>query len=141
MGKKTLIILVLIAITKFSFSQTDSITYIKTFNGYQFFHQDQQLTFFQLSKIIKSCPKAKKEMNKADWLWVGAYSLSYTGGYIVGYILGTALYSSSIDYDYLAAGSVLILASIPLNSFVTKHTLSAVNIYNKNLDYTSYYNQ
>ncbi|MBN2662170.1 MAG: hypothetical protein JXR68_00855 [Bacteroidales bacterium] len=134
------IILIFIVFSAFlAESQTDTISYIKTINGYQFVYQDQELSLFKLSKIVKTCQDAKKEMNKAEFIWLSSYLFSYTGGYIVGYILGGALFGADINYELLAIGGGLVLVSIPLNLAISKHTLLAVQIFNKNSNYTHFY--
>lgn len=120
-------------------AQTDTISYLKTINGYQFVYQNQELSFIRLSKIVKTCEEAKKEMNKAEFLWFGGYFFSYSGSYIVGYVLGGALFGADIDYKLLAVGGGLVLGSIPLNMAISKHTIFAVKIFNKNTNYTFFY--
>ena len=57
--------------------------------------------------------------------------LSFIGGFMVGWPIGSALSGKEPNWAIAAAGGGFVLIAIPLNSAYKRHAREAVKIYNR----------
>ena len=128
--------LVLLFMTSLGFlsaqNQTDSIQVTKKM-GTVFTQNGQRLTPRQLMEITEVNPDAYKIMKLAKTNYDTGLVFGFLGGAFVGYPLGTSLGGGDPNWTLAAVGAGLIAISIPLSSAYTKHTKTAVSIYNNGL--------
>lgn len=132
---KSICILLLCSLvfTQLSQAQEKDTTRIEHLRGSVFSHNGMQLTNPQLSGILRSNNQAFEYMEKANANLPGMYILSYAGGFMVGWPIGTAAAGGDPEWGLAAAGIGCILLAIPLANGYKKNALKAVEIYNNDL--------
>lgn len=129
-------IFILLGLAVFSFtpcfgqSEADTIAVEKKFGGYRFSQDGKVLTLNQLSNILKSNPQAYQEMKTAKSSYAAAMVISYAGGFLVGWPIGTALGGGEANWTLAAIGAGLIAVSIPISQGFNKRARQAVDTFN-----------
>jgi len=112
---------------------SDSMHVYKNFWGYKFYQGDERLNFNQLPQIMEGDQGAYYLIKKARNNSTIASIISGTGGFLIGWQLGTALFSGEPNWGLVAIGGGLIVISIPIYSKSYKQSLEAVDMYNSGL--------
>ena len=121
----------------FAQNSSDTITITKSF-GTLYLQKGQRLTPGQLLSITKSNQAAYEEMKTAKTNYDIGTVLSFSGGFMVGWPIGTALGGGDPNWALAGIGAALIVASIPLSTAYKKHATKAVRIYNRSVTNTGY---
>lgn len=126
------LVLVLSCVTLYSQEKTDTIAVEKVGGGYKFLYKDVTLNLTQLSDAVKSNPLANSEMSKAKTANVFGSILAYTGGYMIGYPVGTMLGGGQMNWAMFGIGTGLAILTIPISNAINKHLNAAVSAFNAN---------
>lgn len=135
MKKLTLILTLLTAISTCSFGQrtTDTISMKKVPGGYQFYQGENRLTLSELIVTIKPNEQAYKQIKSAQANYTMGQVLGYAGGFIIGYQLGRALWSSEVNWRMAGLGAGLIVIAIPVGQGFNTKARQAIDTYNRGL--------
>lgn len=134
MKKYTFFLLGLLLNTALIFGQNqpEPIQVKKGF-GTAFIHQGKNLTPRQLLDLTETNAEAYQEMKIAKTNYNIGSVISFAGGFMVGWPLGTALGGGEANWTLAGVGAGLIVASIPFSISYTKHAQKAVDLYNAGL--------
>ena len=140
MKRITTIISLLTIAFSFTFGQisTDSISMKKVFGGYQFYQGDKILNMSQLVKTIEPNEQAYKQIKSARSTYTMAMILSYAGGFMVGWPIGTALGGGEPNWTMAGIGAGLVAITIPISQNFNKKAKLAVDTYNGKLQTSSF---
>ncbi|MDX9919072.1 MAG: hypothetical protein RB289_03650 [Paludibacter sp.] len=142
--KKIAITLALLAVSmSFMFGQTasDSITMKKVFGGYQFYQGERLLKMNDLTITMVLNNEAYKQIKSARSAYTMASILSYAGGFLVGWPLGTAIGGGEPNWTLAGIGAGLIVVSIPITQSFNKKAKQAVDTYNGGLQTSSFWDK
>lgn len=142
--KKIAITLALLAVSmSFMFGQTasDSITMKKVFGGYQFYQGERLLKMSDLTITMVLNNEAYKQIKSARSAYTMASILSYAGGFLVGWPLGTAIGGGEPNWTLAGIGAGLIVVSIPIAQSFNKKAKQAVDTYNGGLQTSSFWDK
>jgi hypothetical protein len=123
-------------IYSFGQSKSDSILVIHRL-GTGFQQNGKTLRPRQITHIVQSNSEAAPEMKMALSNWNASLVFQISGGFLIGYTIGTASTGDKANWSLAAIGAGLVLVAIPLVTAYTKHARKAVAIYNKGLKYSS----
>lgn len=124
----------------FGQNPSDSIFTQKVFGGYTFYHQGMMIqNTDQLMSIIGGNQSAYNQIKSVKSTQTIVQILSYAGGFMIGYPIGTALAGGDPVWEMAGIGAGLILISIPFSVQVNKKILKAVDIYNGAYRETSFW--
>jgi hypothetical protein len=84
----------------------------------------------QVLDRMRSKPEAFNEFKKAKSNYDAGQVLGFTGGFLIGWPLGTALGGGDPQWGMAAGGAALLLLTIPLQSGFKRHAQNALTIYN-----------
>lgn len=129
---KPVILLLLFVLSVFQLSaqsRPDSISMKKGLSP-QFMQNGMRIMPRDLVKITKSNPEATAEMKKANSNNTIASILGSTGGFLIGWPLGTALGGGEPNWSMAGVGAGILAVSIPFSTAFTRHAKNAINIYN-----------
>ena len=134
----TIISLLTIAFSlTFGQASTDSISMKKVFGGYQFYQGDKILNMSQLVKTIEPNEQAYKQIKSARSTYTMAMILSYAGGFMIGWPIGTALGGGEPNWTMAGIGAGLVAVTIPISQNFNKKAKLAVDTYNDKLQTSS----
>lgn len=120
---------------------TDSILIKKVFGGYQFYQGNQRLNMKQLVNTMKPNEQAYKIIKTAQSTNAIATVLGFTGGFMVGWPIGTSLSGGDPNWTMAAIGAGLIVVALPLSQKFNKQAKQAVNTYNSSLQANSFWDK
>lgn len=112
-------------------SVRDTIQYQKTGTGYQFILHNETLTFDKLGKVMQDNPESMKFYKQAKGTSGIITVLSYAGGFLIGYPIGTMLGGGKPEWTMAAIGCGLIVIAIPIANGANNNLLNAVQAYNQ----------
>jgi len=92
-----------------------------------------------LVKIMESNKQSYDFIKKAQSNNTMALFFGCTGGYLVGWPIGTAMGGGEPNWTLVGIGAGLIAISIPFSSGANKNTKQAMELYNSSLNSTSFY--
>jgi hypothetical protein len=118
-------------------STSDSVYVYKSFLGYKYIQHDARLNFNQLPDILNENQEAYLLIKKARTNNIISSIISGTGGFLIGWQLGTALVGGDPNWTLAAVGGGLIVISIPIYSKSMKQSLEAIDEYNAGLGKSS----
>lgn len=110
-------------------STTDSIIVEKN----KIMYQGTVLTNAQLKDILKVSPMAYQEYQSSRGSFGIASVLSYAGGFLIGWPLGTAVGGGEPQWAMAGIGAGLVALAIPIANASKNKTIKAINIYNSDL--------
>jgi hypothetical protein len=142
--RKIAIILTLLAVNmSFTFGQTasDSISMKKVFGGYQFYQGEQRLNMSKLVNTMKPNDQAYQQIKSAQSTYTFAMILSYAGGFMVGYPLGTAIGGGEPNWAMAGIGAGLIVVAIPISQSFNKKAKQAVDTFNGGIQTSSFWDK
>lgn len=107
------------------------------FGGYLYTQGGELLSFYELDDLVKSNPLAYKQMRKAQSEYTVATVVSFAGGLLIGYPLGTALGGGEPNWSIAGVGVVLTIIAIPIESSAHRKANQAIDLYNQGLNSSS----
>lgn len=116
----------------FAQNQSDSIEVRKNL-GTIFVQNGKNLSPRLLLELTQTNDEAYKEMKIAKRNFDAGTILGVTGGFMVGWPIGTALGGGKPNWAMAGIGAGLIAISIPFSVAYTRHAKNAVRIYNSGL--------
>lgn len=140
--KRIVIIMTLLTVSlTFAFGQTetDSISMKKVFGGYQFYQGEKKLNVKQLVNTMKPNEYAYSQIKSAQSTYTMASIVSFAGGFMVGWPVGTAIGGGEPNWTLAGIGAGLLVVSIPISQKFNKQAKQAVDTYNQGLQTTSFW--
>lgn len=143
MRKIAIILVLLTAKMSIAYGQTasDSISMKKVFGGYQFYQGEQRLNMNQLVNTMKPNEQAYELIKSAQSTNTMAMILSYAGGFMVGWPVGTAIGGGEPNWSLAGIGAGLIVLSIPISQSSNKTARQAVETFNSGLETSSFWDK
>ncbi|MFV0390520.1 MAG: hypothetical protein ACK5KP_01325 [Paludibacteraceae bacterium] len=143
MKRITILFTLLIIGLTISYGQnpSDSISTKKVFGGYQFYQGEQILNMNQLANIIKPNEQAYKQIKSARLINTTTMILSYAGGFMIGWPIGTAIAGGDPSWIMAGIGAGLIAVAIPISMSSGKKAKQAVDIFNGGLKTSSFWDK
>lgn len=141
MFRKSLFLLLSLALSISLFSQnnsTDTIQIVQAGGGYNFRLNGETINIKNMQVLMQNNAEALKYLNKAKSTNGFLSVLSYAGGFLIGYPVGTLLGGGEPNWTLAAVGCGLVVIAIPISSSVKSNARKAVSIYNSGLSDTSY---
>ena len=114
-------------------SSADSIYILKKGLGFKYYHKGNQLNLKGISDLVKSNPEAKKNMRISKGLLAPAYLLSFSGGFMIGYGIGSAISGGKANMAVVGPGIGAWAAGIAMGIVSDKKRASAIKKYNAGL--------
>ena len=111
----------------------DSITVARGFLGYTYIYQDQRLNFNQLPSVMQKNTEARILIAEARKTNTISTILGGAGGFLVGWQLGSAVFSGEPNWMMVGLGGGLIAVSIPIFAKSNRTAVKAVDAYNAGL--------
>lgn len=118
---------------------SDSITMKKVVGGYHFYQGDKRLNISQLVKTMESNELAYNEMKAAQTNNTIASIFGFSGGFLVGWTLGTAVAGGEPNWVLAGVGAGLILISIPITQKFNEQAKTAVDSFNTGINTGSFW--
>jgi hypothetical protein len=115
---------------------TDSITVNKVRGGYQFLQHGVPLNSTQFVMTLKDNDDAYKEYRKSRSSRTFSMLFSGTGGFLIGWPIGTAIGGGDPNWALAGIGAALVAIGLPLSFSSDNKLKSAVEIYNSSLRQT-----
>ena len=84
-------------------------------------------------QITHNNPEAYSYMQKAQSNYVGASIFGFTGGFFIGWPVGTAIAGGDAKWVLAGIGAGLVLMAIPMAVGYKRNVTKAVEIYNRDL--------
>lgn len=132
--KKLFFISVLLLSFTHGFSQNQSDTIeVRNNLGAVFIQNGKQLSPRSLLYVTKINEEAYDEMKIAKRNFDVGSIFGYSGGFLFGWQLGTAVGGGKPNWTLAGIGAGLILVSIPFSNAYSKHAKNAVKIFNRGL--------
>jgi hypothetical protein len=140
MKKIVLLSFTLLIIYSSAFNQTssDSITINKVRRGYQFLQHGLPLNSAQLGIILKENAEAYKVYKKSRTSYTFAMIFSGTGGFLIGWPLGTAIGGGDPNWALAGIGAGFVAIGLPLAFNSDKLLKSSVEIFNTSFRHSYY---
>jgi hypothetical protein len=132
--KQIILSLIILSIACLCYSQanSDSIE-VKQRLGKVYLQNGKVLSSKGLNSLLDQDEKSSLELKKAKANLAPMYLFSFSGGFLIGWPLGTALGGGKPQWLLAAGGVGLILCAIPFQIGYNKHLYKAVTIYNSRL--------
>ena len=132
----------LVVCLTYSYGQTssDTISVKKVTGGYRYYQGVKQLEKNELAGVLKSNGQAANQLQSAQSTYAAAMIFSYTGGFLVGWPVGTALGGGKPEWILAGVGAGLIAIAIPMSRSYNKKVKLAVDTYNNGLKTSSFRN-
>lgn len=124
---------ILLTDSKIPIPEADTIRYKKIRGGYAYDFQRKDLTMATFSTVVRNCPEAYRlyQQVKSN---IGLVSvLSYAGGFLIGYPLGTMLGGGKPVWAMAAVGCGFLAIALPVAIHSDKVLLKAAMIYNNSV--------
>ena len=106
----TILIAGLILPATYSQVQDTEIIAKKVFGGYKYSQSGKLINYSQMGKIMNAYPEAVSLINKAKTSYAFASILSYAGGFMIGWPIGTAIGGGEPNWTLAAIGAPSLLA-------------------------------
>jgi hypothetical protein len=110
-------------------SNSDSIVIWKK----RLYHKGQPLSNNKMVELLKTNNEAFRKYNSAKAPAVFANLLSYTGGFLIGYPIGTSIGGGDPNWTSAAIGAGMIVFAIPIELISIKNQKESINIYNNGI--------
>lgn len=125
--------LFLILISFSLFAQSQEIVTKKKALGTVFMQNDRVMSTTDLFNVLKQNPETALDIKRAKSNLYPGMVVSYLGGFLIGWPIGTAIGGGEPQWGMALAGAGFIALGIPLSIGYTKHVKNAVNKYNDGL--------
>lgn len=116
------------------FAQSQEIVAQKKALGTVYTQNDKVLSSTQLFNVLKQNPETDLDIKRAKNNLYPGMVLSYIGGALIGWPIGTAIGGGEPQWGMALAGAGFIALAIPLSSGYTKHIKKAVEKYNDGVE-------
>lgn len=136
--RKTILIVTL-ALATITLCNAQQIEVKKIFGGYKYTQNDASLTMRSLVKTMEANADAYELIKKARTNNTLANILSGAGGALIGFPIGTSLGGGDPNWALAGIGAGLVVVAIPISSSAFKKANQAVDLYNADLNETSFY--
>ena len=123
---KYLFLFILIFLSIGSFAQNHTLRAEKG----RFYIDDQKSTLRDFVNVMESNPEAYELALKAKSGYGAGSAISFIGGFLIGWPLGTALGGGDPNWGLAAAGAGVLVVAIPIMSSANKKLTQAMDIYN-----------
>jgi hypothetical protein len=137
-------LIILISLLAFSavstFAQNDSIIAKKAFGGYKFEHNGQIVSPKAMLKIMEQNEEALIYMKKAKTNSDISMVLGFSGGFLIGWPIGTAIGGGDPNWLLAGIGAGILIIGIPVAKAATTNALKAVEIYNSSQQSSYFHN-
>lgn len=132
--KRSILLLIIIFLTvRLSGQQApDTLQMLQTHANVKFFRSGKPLTNTELMSTLKGYMPAYAEMKKARSNKAGVI-LGFTGGFLVGWTLGTLVTGGKPQWYMTGIGAGLIGLSIPFDKAFRRHARRSVELFNASL--------
>lgn len=120
----------LICISVFSQNTNDSIQIIKTSTNYRYLQQGNVLSLRQMTQIMKPDKEATMYLKSAKISTGISALLECSGGFLIGYQIGTIIAGKGANLSMLAVGIGLWVVDIPINIATKRNLFKAIHHYN-----------
>lgn len=138
---KTLPMLALLLASTCTIAQVnDTITVKKNFGGQTFYYNGSQLKSRQLKNTLKNHAEAYNIYKSSRAATTVGAILGYTGGFMIGWSLGTAIGGGKPNWAIGGIGAGLTAVSIPFSISSGKKIKKAVNTFNASVTNQSTHN-
>ncbi len=134
-------LLVLVSGMGLSFSQAsrDSIQYKKINGDLRFYQDGNRLRWFEVADFMEPNPQAYQAMKSARSTRAQGTIIGGAGGFMAGWAIGGAIGGGEFDLATLGIGAGLIVVALPLSAASNKKAISAVTLYNRGLQSSSFW--
>jgi len=132
----TLLIICLAFFT--SNGQSEKIEIVPNGNSFGYQQDGKVLTINDIAYIVGSNSDAANYISSAKGNKTMASVLSFGGGFLIGWPLGTAIGGGDPNWLLAGIGGGLVLLAIPLATGANKKVKKGVDLYNASLESTSY---
>ncbi len=122
----------MLAVSSLSFAQ--KIERHKTFFKYEFTQNGSLMSFGDVVRALNNNTEAYQLAKSARSNYILSQIIGSTGGFLIGWPLGTALSGDKPNWTLLGIGAGLVVISIPIEISSNKKIKKALNIYNAGLD-------
>lgn len=112
---------------------SDSIEIISNFTGLHFYYKDRPLKAKELKILLQSSEDAYSSYKSARASNTISTILSYAGGFMIGWPIGTAIGGGKPAWALAGIGGGLVAVAIPLSISSNKKMKTAVRQYNAGL--------
>jgi hypothetical protein len=133
--KKQVLLGILIMVISFAYcqNQTDTITVVKKTLGAAYQLDGKYLSIRQISNVVKPNHEAFKLMKQVKTANFFSSLLAYSGGFMIGWPIGTAIAGGEPEWQLAGIGVGLLGAGIAISSTSNKKITKAVTLYNNDL--------
>lgn len=100
------------------------------FGSVRFYLDSTELAVRQLREVLAKEPMALETFKKARTNLTFASILGATGGFLIGFQIGTLIGGGEPDWAIAAGGAALIVAGIPLQRKSYRQSEESLNLYN-----------
>lgn len=138
MKKLTLTFAFTIALLTFCNAQKIDIE--KVFGGYKYTQNNTLMSIGDLASVMESNTEAFEIMKKGRSNRSIAAVLSFAGGGLIGWPLGTSLGGGNANWTLAGIGAGVIAVAIPISLSANKKINQAIELYNASLNGSSYNN-
>lgn len=140
MNRLIILFSLLVFSTLSTWAQNDSIIATKTFGGYKFEHNGKIVNPKAMLTIMDQNQEALIYMKKAKTNSDLSLVLSFSGGFFIGWPVGTAIAGGDPTWFLAGIGAGLLLVGIPVARAANTNALKAVEIYNSSMQSTYFRN-
>jgi len=132
--KKSLLGILLCLFSLASFcQQSDTISIKKSLGNITFVKNGNTHNINDLKDLVATNSDAVKYATKSSSHNTLAFSFSFSGGFLIGWPLGTYLYGGDPEWALLGVGAGLLAVGIVFDHSAKKNARKAVEIYNSGL--------
>jgi len=143
--KKVLFLLTFLTVSAtFTYGQVavDSISMKRApLGGFWYYQGERRLTMPELVNIMQPNDLAYYHIRSAQTSQTGGFILSYAGGALIGWPVGTALGGGEPNWLLAGIGAGLVLVAIPIGLHSTRQSRQAVDIFNSGLQTSSFWDE
>ncbi|MGE4290056.1 MAG: hypothetical protein AB7E36_15330 [Salinivirgaceae bacterium] len=141
MRKLAVVFLLITTSLTFTLAQNvnEAIVMKRVLGGYQFYQGANRLTMNQLVNAMKPNEQAYLQIKSAKSTYTLAAIVGATGGFLVGWPLGTALGGGEPVWVMAGVGVGLIGVSVPLTRSFNRKAEQAIDTFNNGLQSSSFW--
>jgi hypothetical protein len=125
----------------FGQSMSDSISIQKGSGGYQFIQGGKSFNLNKISRVMKSNDLAYHQIQAAKSTYQYASFFGASGGFMIGWPIGTMLGGGEPNWTIAAVGAVFIAASIPIGDKYKEQAQRAIDTFNADLQTSSFWHE
>jgi hypothetical protein len=135
MKRITLVFFFTLLVSIIGFGQTslETISYKEAFVGYKFTQIGVPVSILEMPGIMKNIPETREYLKKVKINFYAYYVINYTGGFLIGWPVGTAIAGGDANWTMAAIGGGLILLGMPFYIAANNNAIKAVDIFNSKI--------